>query len=94
LYVLTAKNRSRAPTSYQNRTAEHPTKSNTRTQPTTRYHRCLGKGLKETRISQDRRLFWRLNSLGEEEEDWDEEEDEDWEEDEWSGAEGSGQESF
>jgi hypothetical protein len=33
--------------------------------------------------------------LGEEEdEDWDEEEDEDWEEDEWSGAEGSGQESF
>jgi hypothetical protein len=38
-YVLTAKSRSRAPTSYQNRTAEHPTKSNTRTQPTTRYHR-------------------------------------------------------
>jgi len=32
--------------------------------------------------------------LGEEEEDWDEEEDEDWEEDEWSGAKGSGQESF
>lgn len=33
--------------------------------------------------------------MGEEEdEDWDEEEDEDWEEDEWSGAEGSGQESF
>jgi hypothetical protein len=32
--------------------------------------------------------------LGEEEEDWDEEEDEDWEEDEWSGAEGSGRESF
>jgi len=32
--------------------------------------------------------------LGEEEEDWDEEEDEDWEEDEWSGAGGSGQESF
>jgi hypothetical protein len=32
--------------------------------------------------------------LGEEEEDWDEEEDEDWEEDEWSGAEGSGEESF
>jgi len=52
------------------------------------------KGLKETRISQDRRLFWRLNSLGEEEEDWDEEEDEDWEEDEWSGEQGSGQECF
>jgi hypothetical protein len=32
--------------------------------------------------------------LGEEEEDWDEEEDEDWEEDEWSGKQGSGQESF
>ena len=63
--------------------------------PTATSQPCLGKGLKETRISQDRRLFWRLNSLGEEEdEDWDEEEDEDWEEDEWSGAEGSGQESF
>jgi hypothetical protein len=57
-------------------------------------HQVLGKGLKETRISQDRRLFWRLSSLGEEEEDWDEEEDEDWEEDEWSGQQGSGQESF
>jgi hypothetical protein len=52
------------------------------------------KGLKETRISQDRRLFWRLNSLGEEEEDWDDEEDEDWEEDEWSEEEGSEQDSF
>jgi hypothetical protein len=53
-----------------------------------------GKALKETRISQHRRLFWRVNSLGEEEEDWDEEEDEDWEEDEWSEEEGSEQDSF
>jgi len=54
----------------------------------------LRKGLKETRISQDRRPFWRVRSLGEEEEDWDEEEDEDWEEDEWSEEEGSEQEDF
>jgi hypothetical protein len=72
----------------------YQTRGNSPRRPTKRYQSCLGKGLKETRISQDRRLFWRLNSLGEEEEDWDEEEDEDWEEDEWSGAEGSGQESF
>jgi hypothetical protein len=54
----------------------------------------LGKGLKETRIAQHRRLFWRVRSLGEEEEDWDEEEDEDWEEDEWGGEEGFEQDSF
>jgi hypothetical protein len=52
------------------------------------------KALKETRISQHRRLFWRVNSLGEEEEDWDEDEDEDWEEDEWSEEESSEQASF
>jgi len=52
------------------------------------------KGLKETRISQDSAPFWRLNSLGEEEEDWDEEEDEDWEEEEWGEEESAEQESF
>ena len=52
------------------------------------------KGLKETRISQDSRLFWRVKSLSEEEEDWDEEEDEDWEEDEWSEEGGSDQDDF
>ena len=52
------------------------------------------KDLKETRISQHRRLFWRPRSLSEEEEDWDEEEDEDWEEDEWSDEDRSGQQRF
>ena len=56
--------------------------------------RYLGKTLKETRLSQDRRLFWRLQSLGEEEEDWDEEENDDWEEDEWSEEEASAQKCF
>jgi len=70
------------------------TEGNRERKQTRRYQPSLGKGLKETHISQDRRLFWRPNSLGEEEEDWDEEEDEDWEEDEWSGQQGSGQESF
>lgn len=52
------------------------------------------KGLKETDLSQDRPLFWRVKSLGEEEEDWDEDENEDWEEDEWSEEESSGEETF
>lgn len=54
----------------------------------------MRKGLKETDLSQNSRLFWRLKNLGEEEEDWDEDEDEDWEEDEWSEDEGSEQGTF
>jgi len=54
----------------------------------------MRKPLKETDLSQDSPLFRGIESLGEEEEDWDEDEDEDWEEDEWSDEESSQEETF